>query len=244
MSRTIAPIVVLFPLFLAACQCSPDGELVDVEATPTPEPITEEVTEEPTEAVTEAPEPDGLPSAALLAAIAAIDDEQRAATLPAEIDRERGGQDYETTCTFCHGASGKGDGAAAEALDPRPGDWTDDERFGLTTDGEKAWLVLEGVGEGSAMPGYKVALSENQVWQLVAYLGKLNEVKGEVEGEGEGEGEGEVEVEGGRGRGEGRGRGRGRRKWKGRGPGANRRPCGTRACSGWRCRSGAGGTTG
>ena len=191
MSRTIFLVVAVVPLFLAACQCSPEGEITEVEATPTPEPPTAQETEEPTEAVTEASEPDGLPSAALTAAIAAIDEEHRGAGIPSDIDRERGGQDYETTCTFCHGA-------AAEALDPRPGDWTDDERFGLTTPGEKAWLVLEGVGEGSAMPGYKLALSENQVWQLVAYLGKLNEVKGDVEGEGdvevEGEGEGEGEA--------------------------------------------------
>lgn len=177
MSRNIALVVTLVPLFIAACQCSPDGEIVEVEATPTPEPPTEEVTEAPTEAVTEAVEPDGLPSAAMTSAIEAIPEEARARAVPADIDRERGGQDYETTCTFCHGAAGRGDGTAAEALEPRPGDWTDDERFGLTTPGEKAWLVLHGVGEGSAMPGYRMALSENQVWQLVAYLGKLNETK-------------------------------------------------------------------
>ena len=44
-----------------------------------------------------------------------------------EIDLAVGAEYYATTCTPCHGATGKGDGAASANLVPKPRDLTDKE---------------------------------------------------------------------------------------------------------------------
>jgi mono/diheme cytochrome c family protein len=164
-------VTALVALALSGCKGDSDTP-PPTEATPAEvaEPVTEAV-EGPTEAPEEAgaAESGGL-SAALAAAVEGAPAEQRDRAVPADANPERGRQQYETTCGFCHGAGGKGDGAAAAALDPGPGDWTDPERYGRTRPGEKAWVILQGVGGDSAMPGYASAMSESQVWELVAWL--------------------------------------------------------------------------
>lgn len=142
---------------------------------PTPESITEPDVEPPTEAepATESVEvepPPAGPSEALAAAIERVPEDQRAYQLPVKVVAEAGKGYFESTCAFCHGTGGKGDGSATQALDPAPGDWTNPARFGLTTEGEKVWIILEGVGQGSAMPGYRASMSERQVRDLVAHL--------------------------------------------------------------------------
>ncbi len=73
--------------------------------------------------------------------------------------------DVQTNCTPCHGPSGKGDGPAAAALNPKPADWTSD-RVQKETDGTLFWKITNGRG---AMPPWK-SLPEDERWNIVNYL--------------------------------------------------------------------------
>ena len=66
------------------------------------------------------------------------------------------------------GAKGKGDGAAAVALNPKPADWTS-KRVQDESDGELFWKISTGRG---AMPAWK-HLPEKDRWALVQYLRTL-----------------------------------------------------------------------
>ena len=75
----------------------------------------------------------------------------------------------DTNCVTCHGASGKGDGAAAAALPPpKPADWTS-SKVQAEADGELFWKISNGRG---AMPPW-AALPENERWQILHYIRTL-----------------------------------------------------------------------
>ena len=74
----------------------------------------------------------------------------------------------DVNCVSCHGAKGKGDGAAAVALNPKPADWTSKKVQG-ESDGEIFWKLSTGRG---AMPSWKF-LPENDRWALVGYIRSL-----------------------------------------------------------------------
>lgn len=74
----------------------------------------------------------------------------------------------DVNCVSCHGAKGKGDGAAAAALNPKPADWTS-KKVQAESDGEIFWKLSTGRG---AMPSWKF-LPENDRWALVRYIRSL-----------------------------------------------------------------------
>lgn len=74
----------------------------------------------------------------------------------------------DVNCASCHGAKGKGDGAAAAALNPKPADWTS-KKVQAESDGEIFWKISTGRG---AMPSWKF-LPENDRWALVRYIRSL-----------------------------------------------------------------------
>ena len=79
----------------------------------------------------------------------------------------------EQNCATCHGAGGKGDGAAAAALPPpKPADWTS-KKVADESDGEIFWKISNGRG---AMPPWK-HLPEDQRWGLVNYIRSLQPKK-------------------------------------------------------------------
>ena len=87
-----------------------------------------------------------------------------------------GAESFATYCVACHGNEGKGDGPTAATLDPPPADFTDAEMMTMSTDAYLYWRIAEGgLGDpfNSAMPPWKAALTEEQVWQLVTYLRTL-----------------------------------------------------------------------
>ena len=81
---------------------------------------------------------------------------------------EQGEKIAKVNCVSCHGAKGKGDGAAAVALNPKPADWTS-KRVQDESDGELFWKISTGRG---AMPAWK-HLPEKDRWALVQYLRTL-----------------------------------------------------------------------
>jgi mono/diheme cytochrome c family protein len=74
----------------------------------------------------------------------------------------------QVNCVTCHGAGGKGDGAAAVALNPKPADWTS-KRVQDESDGELFWKISNGRG---AMPPWK-HLPENDRWAVLHFIRSL-----------------------------------------------------------------------
>lgn len=80
---------------------------------------------------------------------------------------------YNSNCASCHGEKGMGDGPAANSLNPKP--------LPLAMDGELSdaylyWRIADGGGMEpfrSAMPAWKSFLTEEQIWQVTAYLRTL-----------------------------------------------------------------------
>jgi len=81
---------------------------------------------------------------------------------------EQGAKVAQLNCAPCHGPKGKGDGAAAVALNPKPADWTS-AAVQAETDGELFWKIATGRG---AMPPWK-HLPENDRWAVVHYIHTL-----------------------------------------------------------------------
>ncbi|HJR04527.1 MAG TPA: cytochrome c, partial [Methylomirabilota bacterium] len=81
---------------------------------------------------------------------------------------EQGKKVAQVNCVSCHGKSGKGDGAAAMALNPKPADWTS-KKVQDESDGELLWKITTGRG---AMPAWR-HLPESDRWALVQYIRTL-----------------------------------------------------------------------
>ena len=81
-----------------------------------------------------------------------------------------GAEVFKTNCATCHGDTGLGDGPAGAALDPAPKNLAylqaqagDDYLF---------WRITTGK-EGTSMVPWKGILTEEQIWQAVAFLRTL-----------------------------------------------------------------------
>jgi mono/diheme cytochrome c family protein len=92
----------------------------------------------------------------------------------------RGKQLFQTYCMVCHGADGKGTGPAAKGLEHPPADLTN--HFHIRPgegDAYLFWRVSEGgtvepfKSMESAMPAFKNFLSEEQRWDVLAYVHAL-----------------------------------------------------------------------
>jgi mono/diheme cytochrome c family protein len=65
-------------------------------------------------------------------------------------------QMFATVCVTCHGADGTGKGPAAEALNPKPRNYTDPQWQASVTDDQLKEIILkggQGVGKSPMMPG-------------------------------------------------------------------------------------------
>jgi mono/diheme cytochrome c family protein len=76
---------------------------------------------------------------------------------------------YVANCGPCHGVKGKGDGPAAQGLNPKPADHTS-AVVQSETDGSLFWKLSEG---RNPMPGYKKIFSDQQRWALINYIRTL-----------------------------------------------------------------------
>ncbi len=80
---------------------------------------------------------------------------------------------YDAQCATCHGASGRGDGAAGKGLDPAPANFHDADRMRVRSLYGLYNTVTLGVG-GTGMRGYK-ELSDDQRWMLTFHLATLRQ---------------------------------------------------------------------
>jgi len=92
-------------------------------------------------------------------------------TAPAVTDESvlSGAEIYTANCATCHGATGLGDGPTAAALDPAPAPISHTAQM-LSDD-----LVFYRISEGgvpfqTSMPAWKGVLSEDQIWDVIAYV--------------------------------------------------------------------------
>jgi mono/diheme cytochrome c family protein len=100
-----------------------------------------------------------------------VPDAEKAKKNPLPADKkviEQGEKVAKVNCASCHGAKGKGDGAAAAALNPKPADWTS-AKVQSESDGELFYKISNGRGP---MPPWK-HLPENDRWAVIRYLRSL-----------------------------------------------------------------------
>ncbi|MGA8262421.1 MAG: cytochrome c [Arenicellales bacterium] len=87
---------------------------------------------------------------------------------------EAGKKLYDQNCSACHGPSGLGDGVAGKQLKPPPSNIAASTKMGMSTDGYLYWTIAEGgVPLHTAMPAFKGALKEDQIWQIILYIRQL-----------------------------------------------------------------------
>jgi len=105
------------------------------------------------------------------AAVATVPAEYAGKTNPLGPEAAAAGADvFRTNCESCHGRAGHGDGPASTALDPKPKNLA--ELQTTAEDDYLFWRVAEGK-PGTAMIAWKGILSEEQIWQTVAFIRTL-----------------------------------------------------------------------
>jgi mono/diheme cytochrome c family protein len=93
------------------------------------------------------------------------------ATSPLGADAATDGAEvFAVNCASCHGEKGYGDGPAGAALDPAPKNLV--EVASLAGDDYLYWRINTGK-EGTAMVAWKGVLTDEQIWQLVAFIRTL-----------------------------------------------------------------------
>jgi len=97
--------------------------------------------------------------------------EYAGAVSPLGADAATAGADvFKTNCEACHGPQGHGDGPAGAALDPQPKNLS--ELAAAVGDDYLYWRVNTGK-EGTSMVAWKGILTDEQIWQVVAYVRTL-----------------------------------------------------------------------
>jgi mono/diheme cytochrome c family protein len=82
-----------------------------------------------------------------------------------------GGPLYMTHCAKCHGESGLGNGELAYILTPSPALLAYMIQQPIAIDQFLLWTISEGGKQfDTAMPAFKNQLTQEQIWQVVAYL--------------------------------------------------------------------------
>lgn len=103
--------------------------------------------------------------------IAAVPADYAGKTSPLGPDAATAGADlFKTNCESCHGPQGHGDGPAGVALDPAPKNLPD--LAAQVGDDYLYWRINTGK-EGTSMVAWKGVLTDDQIWQLVAFIRTL-----------------------------------------------------------------------
>jgi mono/diheme cytochrome c family protein len=91
-------------------------------------------------------------------------------------DAKAGKTKYDANCVGCHGATGKGDGPAAAALNPKPGDMTDGKAMKALNDKFLFDIIKDGGAsqkKSPIMPGSAKKLNDQEISDIVAYIRSL-----------------------------------------------------------------------
>jgi mono/diheme cytochrome c family protein len=77
---------------------------------------------------------------------------------------------FHTNCETCHGPQGHGDGPAGASLEPKPGNLAQIQS--RAEDDYLFWRISEGK-PGTSMVAWKGILTEEQIWQAIAFIRTL-----------------------------------------------------------------------
>ena len=92
-------------------------------------------------------------------------------TNPLGADAAEGGAvTFKSTCASCHGEEGRGDGVASASLNPPPKNLA--ELQTQVGDDYLFWKISDG-SIGTAMVPWRGILTEEQIWELVAFVQTL-----------------------------------------------------------------------
>jgi mono/diheme cytochrome c family protein len=100
-----------------------------------------------------------------------------ASTLAQAADVAAGKAKFQQLCASCHGATGKGDGAAAAALNPKPRNFSDAAYMKARTDADLKNIIMNGgpaVGKSATMPPWKASLKDADVDNIIAFIRTLS----------------------------------------------------------------------
>ena len=179
-ARTTGPLLFLATLALAASGCDAPGvgwpptDAIDEDVARIQELARERVAageEAPSGPQAEAPTAAATPTQAEPAAAAPAPEPE-----PRVPDATRAAPLYAQYCASCHGSGGHGDGPAGAALDPHPTDHTNGSYMNTLSNEHLFKVISEGgaaVGKSASMAPWGGVLSEDQVWDLVAYVRTL-----------------------------------------------------------------------
>jgi mono/diheme cytochrome c family protein len=105
------------------------------------------------------------------ATLAPVPAEYAGLTNPLGADAATAGAEvFRTNCEMCHGSQGHGDGPAGASLEPKPGNLAEVQtRAG---DDYLFWRIHDGK-PGTSMVAWKGILSDEQIWQAVAFIRTL-----------------------------------------------------------------------
>ncbi len=93
-----------------------------------------------------------------------------------EVDEDflkKAGKLYKRKCRKCHGVNGDGNGSKAEYFVIKPTAFNAPGYLAQRKDGQLFWIMMNG-SEGTEMvpvgPDSDVGLSEEKIWELIAYI--------------------------------------------------------------------------
>ena len=86
---------------------------------------------------------------------------------------------YRNTCVYCHGAPGKDPADIAKGLNPEAPDLSD--AAGDMTSAQLFWIVKNGI-KMSGMASYGKVHSDEEIWNIVAFLQRLPKMTSEEYG--------------------------------------------------------------
>ena len=82
---------------------------------------------------------------------------------------------YDAMCVTCHAAPGKSATVIADGLHPKPPELDDKEIFEEWNDNELFWIIKNGI-KLTGMPAYGPTHSDDELWAIVAFLNRLQEM--------------------------------------------------------------------
>ena len=91
-------------------------------------------------------------------------------------DAAKGKDTFAKSCGTCHGNTGKGDGPAGAALNPKPKDLTDKAYVSKLDDQYLTKIIGKGgaaAGKSPLMPPFSSQLKEQDIKDVIAYIRSL-----------------------------------------------------------------------